>query len=98
MKTIVLVLWMCLSALTFAEESESTSRNVGPLHLVDHENLILVIDDFTYGMDFSLKVFNRKNKPVNRYSLKEGQRVRFNRVFRNGRYYIDRIDILRDAL
>jgi hypothetical protein len=93
------------SSLTFArDKSENSVVNSDESFSIEHSSKVIdyidntkgtvVLDDFTYRLKLNAKVYDQQKRLVNRYALKEGQRVLIEISKEGDGRYIDSIFIL----
>lgn len=49
----------------------------GVIDDINHENSRIIIDDHSFKMALNFKVYDKRGKEVNRYSLKVGQKLNY---------------------
>ena len=82
---VVLVFSMAAPSTFAQSDSNGVVSNLGPtlhvedlskiVHFVDNTKGTVVIDDFAYILQLNTKIYDERKRLVNRYALKEGQRV-----------------------
>jgi hypothetical protein len=90
---VVTFMMISLSFPSFAEISKSTVNKRGVIDRVDLENRMIIVDDSIYWFKLNTKIINKKNKLLNRYALKKGQRVAIEAKLINNRHEMDLIVI-----
>lgn len=92
------------SSATFAQTTSSGgSANSGPTYnvedlskqvdYVDNTKGTVVLDDFVYILKLNTKIYDNRKRLVNRYALKEGQRVLIEINAESSGRYLDSIFI-----